>query len=41
MVDSLKAQRVPWLHLEKYLEAHKTGIATYLDLLKNNLVSIP
>ena len=41
MVEQTKAKRVPWTHMEKYLETHRTAIATYLDLKKSNLMDIP
>ena len=31
MVEEIKAKRVPWSHLEKYLATHKAAIVTYLD----------
>ena len=41
MVDQLKPKKVPWLHMEKYLETHKVAIVTYLDQMKNNLIDVP
>jgi hypothetical protein len=41
MVEQTKAKKVPWAHLEKYLETHQVAIATYLDLKKNNLMDAP
>lgn len=41
MVEQIKAKRVPWPHMEKYLETHQAAIATYLDLKKNNLMDLP
>ena len=40
MVEQIKAKRVPWSHMEKYLETHKVTIVTYLDLLNNNLIDV-
>ena len=41
MVEQIKAKRVPWSHMEKYLETHKVTIVTYLDQLDNNMADIP
>ena len=41
MVEQIKTKRIPWSHMQKYLETHKTGIMTYLDLLNANLIDIP
>jgi hypothetical protein len=41
MVEQLKAKKVPWSHMEKYLETHKVAIVTYLDQMKNNLMDVP
>ena len=41
MVEQIKAKRVPWSHMEKYLETHKTAIMTFLDLLNTNLMDVP
>jgi hypothetical protein len=38
MVEQLKAKRVPWQQIEKYLEVHQGAIAPYLDLLKNKMI---
>ena len=41
MVEQIKAKRVPWSHMEKYLETHKTAIVTFLYQLNTNLIYIP
>jgi hypothetical protein len=41
MVELIKAKRVPWSHMEKYLETHKITIVTYLDQLNNHLMDVP
>ena len=40
MVEQIKAKRVPWSHMEKYLEIHKTAIVTFLDLVNTNLMDV-
>lgn len=32
-------KKVPWAHLEKYLNVHKMAIVTFLDQKKSNLIS--
>ncbi len=41
MVEQIKAKRVPWPHMEKYLATHKAAIVTNLEQLNNNLADIP
>ncbi len=41
MVEQLKAKRVPWSDMEKYLQIHQAGIVSFLDQLKNNFMDIP
>ncbi len=41
MVEQIIAKRVPWSHMEKYLETHKTAIVTFLDLYNTKLMDVP
>ncbi len=41
MAEPLISKKVPWRQLEEYLDAHQGGIATYIDLMKRNLMDIP
>ena len=41
MVEQLKGKKVPWSHMEKYVETHKVAIVAYLDIMKNNLMDVP
>ena len=34
MSQSLIGTRVPWAHLEEYLDTHQKGVTSMLDLLK-------
>ncbi len=41
MVEKLKAKKVPWSQLEKYLKIHQAGIVHHLDQLELKLSDIP
>ncbi len=41
MVEQLKAKKVPWSQLEKYLKIHQAGIVAYVDQLELKLSDIP
>jgi hypothetical protein len=42
MVEEIKsAKRVPWSHMERYLEVHQRGITAFLDLHKSKLIDVP
>jgi hypothetical protein len=38
MEEQIKANRVPWPQIEKYLKVHQGTIVTYLDLLNHQMI---
>lgn len=33
-------KKVPWAHLEKYLDVHQVAIMTYMDQLKHKFIGV-
>lgn len=39
-MEAKKKQKVPWTHLEKYLEVHQAAIVTYMDQQRHKLIKV-
>jgi len=39
-MEAKKKKRVPWTHLEKYLEVHQAAIVTYMDQRRHKLIEV-